>query len=98
MLSCEKFSQEWEEKFAVYSAGEGGVFSQTVEVGGDTSGVTLHADSLEEVTGEGGHLGYGGGEGTEGDDFVVYGVEEGEGVFWGCGFYGFAESVDVVLW
>ena len=56
---------------------------------GDATGVALHADSLEEVPGHGMQVVDGGGEWTEGDDFVIYGVEEGEGVFWSGGFYGF---------
>ena len=63
----------------------------------DATGVTLHADSLKEVAGHRMHGRDERGEWTEGDDFVVYGVEEGEGMFRVSRFYGFAEAVDIVL-
>lgn len=66
---------------------------------GNSTGVALHADSLEEVPGHGMQgSGYGPGEGTKGNDFVVYGIEKWESVFWSWGFDGFAEAVDIILW
>ena len=64
---------------------------------GDLSGITLHANSLEEVTGHGWHGFDVALKGAEGDDFCVDGFKEGESLFRGRRFDGLTYPINVVL-